>query len=287
MLQHIHPYDIHPQQVSSAIYDKYMKLIEILKAFQEVRIAYSGGIDSAFLLKVAYLVLGERCIAITAISESYAPWEREEARKLAQEIGVKQVEIQTNELQNPLYRANQGDRCYHCKTALFDTAVLTAQDFPGVLCYGAICDDLKDDRPGMKAAQERGVRAPLIEAGLYKAEIRELSKVLGLRIWDKPASACLSSRFPNGTAIDAQKLERIARCEGEIRQLGFRQFRARYHDSLLRIELSREDLLVAFQDEEIRGKMVGIGKAHGFKYVTLDLEGYRSGGGEVGLIQIR
>jgi uncharacterized protein len=279
---------IQPDQVSPMLYQKYLKLIEIIQDLKEVKIAYSGGIDSAFLLKISYHVLGDRCIAITAISESYAPWEREEAQKLALEIGVKQIEIYTNELQNPQYRANVGDRCYHCKTALFDTAVLTAQSLSGVLCYGAITDDLQDDRPGMKAAQERGVKAPLIEAQLYKNEIRTLAKLMHLRVWDKPASACLSSRFPYGTEIDAQKLSQISQCEGELRKLGFRQFRARYHESILRIELSPEDLRFALNQAELREKMVQIGKAQGFKFVTLDLEGYRSAGStEQALIQIR
>ena len=269
--------------------EKYKRLKQLLLDMKQVIIAYSGGIDSAFLLKVAQITLADQCIALTAVSESYAPWEREEAQKLAMEIGAKQIEVFTKELDNPSYRANVGDRCYHCKTALFDTAVLTQTEYPGVLCYGAISDDLGDDRPGMKAAQERGIRAPLIEAGLYKADIRILAKALGLRIWDKPASACLSSRFPYGTQIDAQKLDQITRCEGKIRALGLIHFRARFHEKLLRLEFGPKELERVFAEASLRDALIQIGKSVGFQYVTLDLAGYRMAGQsemESGLVQI-
>jgi uncharacterized protein len=270
--------------------EKYSRLKQLLLDMKQVIIAYSGGIDSAFLLKVAQITLKDHCLALTAISESYAPWEREEAQKLAQEIGAKHIEVYTKELENPSYRANVGDRCYHCKTALFDMAVFAQTEYPGVLCYGAISDDLGDDRPGMKAAQERGVRAPLIEAGLYKSDIRVLAKALGLRIWDKPASACLSSRFPYGTQIDAKKLDQISRCEGQIRALGLIHFRARFHEKLLRLEFGQVELDRVFADPQLREALIKIGKSVGFQYVTLDLAGYRMAGQtemESGLVQIK
>ena len=185
--------------------------------------------------------LGERALGLTAVSESYPEWELEEARVLAREMGARMVEVNTYEMQRAEYRSNAGDRCYYCKTELFEAAQLEAQKLDvRYLCYGAIPDDLGDYRPGMQAASERHVSAPLIDVGLSKAEIRILSKEMGLPTWDKPATACLSSRFPYGIEITPQRIRQVGQCEERLRMLGLRHFRARYHEELVRLELGQE-----------------------------------------------
>lgn len=263
------------------------RLQTILTDMDRALIAYSGGVDSTFLLRVAVDTLGDRACALTAISPSYPTHELAEARALAEGMGARMIEVDTHELERPGYRANAGDRCYHCKTELFEVAAAAAQRLDlGVLCYGAIPDDLGDHRPGMIAADERAVRAPLIEAGLTKADIRDLSRELGLPTWNKPASACLSSRFPYGTAIDADKLARVERCEIGLHALGLRQFRARFHDDLVRVEIAPAELPRVFADPALRAAIVAAGKAAGFKFVAIDLEGYRTGSANEALIQV-
>ncbi len=267
--------------------DRLQTLRDLLRGMERVVVAYSGGVDSTFLLRVAVEVLGERAVALTAVSDSYPEWELEEARTLAADMGARMIEVPTHEMQRPGYRANAGDRCYHCKTELFEVAgVEAAARGLGVLCYGAIPDDLGDHRPGMIAADEQQVRAPLIEAGLGKADIRRLSKRYELPTWDKPASACLSSRFPYGTAITPEKLARVGRCEAGLRRLGLRQFRARFHEQVVRVELAPEELPRVFADAGLRAAIIEAGKAAGFLFVALDLEGYRSGSANAALVTI-
>ncbi|MCA9539773.1 MAG: ATP-dependent sacrificial sulfur transferase LarE [Myxococcales bacterium] len=263
------------------------RLRHLLLDLDRVVVAYSGGVDSAFLLKVAVDTLGERAVALTAISPSYPASELAEARALAADIGARMIEVETHELDRPGYRQNAGDRCYYCKTELFDVAALeSARRGLGQLCYGAIPDDLGDFRPGMRAADEHAVRAPLIEAGLSKADIRQLSRTLGLPTWDKPASACLSSRFPYGTEITPERLDRVGRCEERLRLLGFRELRARFHGDLVRVELAPAEMQRVFTNEALREALVAECKAAGFIYVALDLQGYRSGSANEALVQL-
>ncbi len=267
--------------------DRLEELRRGLRALDRVVIAYSGGVDSAFLLSVAVETLGERAVALTAVSPSYPPHELVAAREFAARVGARMIEVQTHELDRPGYRANAGDRCYHCKAELFDVAALEAarRDL-GQLCYGAIPDDLGDHRPGMTAASERGIRAPLIDAGLSKADIRALSRRMDLPVWDKPAAACLSSRFPDGTEVTAARLGQIDRCETALRALGLRQFRARFHGDLVRVEIAPDELPRVLVDATVREGIVGAGRAAGFRFVTLDLEGYRAGGANLALVTI-
>lgn len=263
------------------------RLRTILTDMDRALIAYSGGVDSTFLLRIAVDTLGDRACALTAISPSYPAHELAEARDLARAMGARMIEVDTNELARPGYRANAGDRCYHCKTELFEVAAAAAERLDlGVLCYGAIPDDLGDHRPGMVAAEERSVRAPLIEAGLTKDDIRVLSREFGLATWNKPASACLSSRFPYGISIDADKLAQVERCEIGLHTLGLRQVRARFHDDLVRVEVAPDELGRVFADPTLRAGIIAAGKAAGFKFVAIDLEGYRSGSANEALVQL-
>jgi pyridinium-3,5-biscarboxylic acid mononucleotide sulfurtransferase len=274
--------------VPPATYSKYSELKRIFIEMKEVLIAFSAGVDSTFLLKVAVDTLGKNVQALTAISGSYPEWELKEARRIAQEMNVELIEVHTQEMQREGYRLNAGDRCYHCKAELFDVAQLLQSnlDLQAPICYGAITDDLGDHRPGMQAAQERAARAPLIEANLSKADIRILSKALGLSTWDKPSSACLSSRFPYGIEITPENLAQVGRCEARLMTLGLRTFRARYHGDLVRIELGSQELDRVWKEASLRQEMIQVGKSVGFTYVSIDLEGFRSGSGNETLVQL-
>lgn len=266
---------------------KYQRLRDALVGMGRVAVAFSGGVDSTFLLRVAIDTLGDNAIGLLAVSPSLASSELDEARALARSMDARLVELDSRELMRPGYRRNAGDRCYHCKVELFELAGAQARRL-GVetLCYGAIPDDLGDHRPGMLAADEYGVRAPLVEAGLTKTDIRWLSRELGLPTWDKPATACLSSRFPYGTEITTERLDRIGRCEARLRMLGLREFRARFHDKLVRVEIAPVELPAVFADAGLRASIVEACKAVGFTWVAIDLEGYRSGSTNEALVQV-
>lgn len=260
-----------PRKRGLSPFSKLNKLKDILSKMQSVVIAYSGGVDSTFLLRVAHDVLGDRVLAVVARSATYQKKEYEEAVKLAEGIGVELKVIDTEELDNPMFSNNPPERCYYCKEELFNK--LKKMGSKNVI-YGATISDIGDFRPGSDAAKELGIRAPLQEAGLTKEEIRELSKRLGLPTWDKPAMACLASRFPYGERITEEQLNSVEKAEGYISSLGFKNVRVRVYNKLARVEVDREKIGDMFLNKD---KIVNRLKELGFNYVTLDLEGYRSG----------
>jgi uncharacterized protein len=257
--------------------DKQGKLEEVLKGYESTLVAFSGGVDSAYLAYVSHQVLGERALAITAVSPSLASFQREDALKFAQEYGLRHEIIQTEEMADANYVANPTNRCYFCKDELFTKLKMLAdQRGYKAVSYGVNVDDLGDFRPGQDAAKKFGVRAPLVEADLNKGEIRTLSRALDLNTWDHPASACLSSRIPYGMMVTVDKLDVIDRGEDALHKLGFRQVRVRHHGDIVRIEISPDEMPRALQ-LDMAGEFNRIFKSLGFRYVTLDLEGYRQG----------
>lgn len=256
---------------------KLAELRTALAALPGAVVAFSGGVDSTALLHACHQELGERVVAVTADSPSLPRAELADAEDLARSLGVRHVVLPTHELEHAGYRANAGDRCYFCKKELFVTvaqqrAAIAPAAWPVV--YGAITDDLGDHRPGQRAAAEHGVLAPLVDAGFGKADVRRYSREHGLRTADKPSFACLSSRVPYGTPIDAAVLQRIERAEAVLREHGFHQFRVRHHDRLARIEVGTDELPRAFALREQLGTAI---KAAGYLFVALDVFGYRSG----------
>lgn len=260
-----------------ALHQKYEALRQILKDCGSVAVAFSSGVDSAFLLYVAHQTLGEKALAVTARSFSFPKREQEESVDFCKRYGIRQIIVQTGDLQLDCFRTNPPDRCYHCKKAIF-TALLdiAAQNGMAAVADGSNMDDLGDYRPGMKALREAGVRSPLQEAGLTKEEIRQLSCELGLPTWDKPSFACLASRFVYGEEITEEKLRMVERAEQLLLDLGFRQLRVRIHGKMARIELLPEDI-ARFMSDDVRMPVYDRLKALGFSYVTLDLGGFRTG----------
>ncbi len=265
---------------------KEQRLQEEIRKVPSLVVAYSGGVDSAYLAYAAHRVLGERMLAVTALSASYSVRDREQAEACVARINFRHEFIDTDELSNPAYRGNNPDRCYFCKDELFEKldALASLKNFAAV-AYGVNVDDQGDWRPGQRAARQHKVLTPLLDAGLTKADIRELAHRAQLPVWDRPASACLSSRIAYGIEVTPERLAVIEKGEESLRELGFRQFRVRYHEKLVRLEIAPEELPRALTPEMAQ-KFVEIFKALGFTFVTLDLEGYRSGSLNTHLVKL-
>ena len=263
--------------MTDTIHGKQERLFSILRSMDRVLVAYSGGTDSAYLAWAANRVLGAGALAVTADSASIPESHKRDAEAFVKRYGIRHRYIETNEFDNPDYVRNDANRCFHCKDELFSQLSKTgsALGFEHIT-YGVNVDDTKDFRPGHRAAKEHGVRAPLLEAGLAKADIRALSRHEGLPTWDRPAAACLSSRIPYGTTVTKEKVKLVEKGEEALKSLGFKIYRVRYHGELVRIEIGRDELARAL-DVEMAAKLTDVFKSLGFHYVTLDLEGYRLG----------
>lgn len=262
---------------------KYHQLKALLQRTERALIAFSAGVDSTFLLKVAHDTLGPRAIALTASSASVPPGELDSARAFVKQLGCRHIVIDSHELDNPSYAQNPVNRCFFCKDELYRICREEA-DKIGIetIFDGTNLDDLKDHRPGLKAAEQWQVKHPLVEAQMTKDDIRRYSLALNLPTWDKPSSPCLSSRFPYGTAIDLTKLKQVAACEVFLKENGFREFRVRYHGDLARIEVAQTEIDRLF-DKDLRSAIVEKFKTTGFKQITVDLQGFRSGSLNEGL----
>ncbi len=257
--------------------EKELLLLKQLAELPSVIVALSGGADSAYLAWAAHCAIGDHALSVTALSPSYSAHDRSVVEEFVGRLGVRHEFIETREMENPKYRANAADRCYFCKDELFNVLDVMSQDrgFAAV-AYGVNADDTLDFRPGHRAATEHRVIAPLLDAGLHKAEIRLLSQRAGLPTWDRPASACLASRLPYGTEVTPERLALVERGEAVLRELGFRQFRVRLHEKLARVEIAPEEMPRAMSPE-MAASIAARLKAAGFAYVALDLEGYRQG----------
>lgn len=269
--------------MTAGVADKWERLVELLREMDHIVVAFSGGVDSTFLGRAAREAVGSRALLVTADSETYPSSELAEARRLAALIGLPHRVVETRELERPGYAENSPNRCFFCKDELFATLSALAGAHAGAtIVYGAVMDDLGDHRPGMEAARQRAVRAPLIEAELWKEEVRALSRDLGLPTWDKPSFACLSSRFQYGDRITVDKLHRVDAAEAFVRSLGFRQFRVRHHDRLARLELAAEEMPRLWEEGRHQAIASQL-RELGYTYVTVDLAGFRSGSANEGL----
>jgi len=258
-----------PQQLDS--------LRQILRDLGSVLVCYSGGIDSAFVLAVAHAELGPRAIGMTAVSPSLSESEKADAARIAQKLGADHRFVESHELERPGYVQNGPDRCFHCKSELYDIAEAKRREWQlAVVVNGTNRDDLGDYRPGLEAAKNAGARSPLVEAGMTKSDVRAAALAIGMDVWDKPAAACLSSRIPYGTSVTTERLAQIGGLEADLKALGFRQLRVRWHDKIARIEVALSELEIMLAPG-VREAAVAAGKKHGFQYVTLDLGGYRMG----------
>ncbi len=263
---------------------KWEALTACLRGMGSALIAFSGGVDSTFLLHAARAALGDRILAVTATSPTYPEAEKREAERIGREWGVRHRFVVSNELEIPGFSANPPDRCYHCKKELFGIlAAIAREEGLAAVCDGTNADDAGDYRPGRRASRELGVRSPLLECGVTKEEIRDLSRRFGLPTAGKGSFACLSSRFPYGTEITAEKLKRVEACEDLLRGLGFRQFRVRVHDSVARIEVGTEEIARLFEPA-ISDAVHDAFRRNGFLYVSVDLKGYRTGSMNEGLV---
>ncbi len=262
---------------TATLADKHARLRELLGGYASALVCFSGGVDSTLLLRVAHDVLADRCVGLTTVSITMAASERRAATELAAGIGARLEVVDSHELEREGFAQNPTDRCYHCKAELLEIARPRA-DALGLaeVLLGTNLDDLGDHRPGLRAADERGARHPLVEAGFSKAEVRALSRELGLPTWNKPQLACLSSRFPYGTEITPERLRRVDAFEDGLRALGFRQLRVRYHGEIARLEIDAADLPRAV-DPGTREAIVALGRDQGFTFVALDLAGFSSG----------
>jgi pyridinium-3,5-biscarboxylic acid mononucleotide sulfurtransferase len=263
--------------------EKERALCDALASLGSVVVAYSGGVDSAYLAVMAARTLGDRAVAVTADSPSYSDRHRRLAVQIAHEFGLRHEIVRTNELDRPEYRSNPENRCYFCKHELYTHLSRVAAARGAVVVDGNNADDRGDYRPGRQAAREFGVRSPLDEVDLLKDEIRQLSRRAGLPTWDEPASACLSSRIPYHNEVTDEKLRTIERAEQALRALGFRVFRVRHHDALARIEIARDEMARALESD-VNAAIVREVKAAGYRHVTLDLQGYRTGSLNEGLL---
>jgi pyridinium-3,5-biscarboxylic acid mononucleotide sulfurtransferase len=249
----------------------------LLRELGSVLVCYSGGIDSAFVLAVAHAELGERAIGMTAVSPSLSDGEKEDAAQIARKLGAAHRFVDSHELERPGYVQNGPDRCFHCKSELYDIAEAKRREWQlAVVVNGTNRDDLGDYRPGLEAAKNAGARSPLVEVGMTKSDVRAAAQAIGMDVWDKPAAACLSSRIPYGTSVTTERLAQIGGLEAELKALGFRQLRVRWHEKIARIEVALGELELMLAPG-IREAVVTAGKKHGFQYVTLDLGGYRTG----------
>ena len=264
--------------VATEVSSKLVRLHALLAAETAgVVVAYSGGIDSTLVAAVAARALGDRALAVTAVSPSLAPGEAEQAASVARELGISHRTVRTKETEDPAYLANGVDRCYHCKSELYEVLGRIAQEAgKRIVMSGANADDLGDYRPGLRAAAEHNIRHPLVEVGLTKDDVRSSARELGIPIWDKPASACLSSRIAFGVRISVEELSKVGRAERVVKDEGFRQCRVRVHGDVVRVEVEADEL-PRLNDPAVRARVTAGIKTLGYRYITVDLEGFRSG----------